>query len=394
MKILCVFGQHNYGDPRRGTCIEYDAFIPALRSLGHEVHFFEARNAKIYPNYATLNCALLDAVEEIQPEILFTVQRDYELWIETISAIRARGVLAITWTTDDSWKFREVSRFIAPVYDAVATTYKYRLEDYLRCGMPNAILSQWATNSSWLRPPRPFKDCKYPVSFVGMKYGQRCRIIEKLQKAGISVYCFGYGWPAGTVTAEQIPEIFNQSAISLNFAASSRLFSNENQVKARTFEAPGAGTLLLTDVAPGLEQYYEIGKEIDAYENIPQLIEKIQMYLKNPQLRDRVARAGYERTVYSHTYENRLRELMEAVKDIKRQVPPDGPDPATLQKCHVLTPTLRLLRAATCMPMCFIWGEHRGMRVARRLTFEFSWRIFGQKTFTAVGLPGRMYPMV
>ena len=44
MKILCVLGEHNYGDPGRGECYEYVNFLPALKSLGHEVVFFESFN--------------------------------------------------------------------------------------------------------------------------------------------------------------------------------------------------------------------------------------------------------------------------------------------------------------------------------------------------------------
>ena len=42
MRILCVFGRHNYGDPARGEGVEYTHFLPALRTLGHEVEFFES----------------------------------------------------------------------------------------------------------------------------------------------------------------------------------------------------------------------------------------------------------------------------------------------------------------------------------------------------------------
>jgi len=44
MKTLCVFGQHNYGDPGRGLGYEYTNFIQALKNLGYEVVFFESLN--------------------------------------------------------------------------------------------------------------------------------------------------------------------------------------------------------------------------------------------------------------------------------------------------------------------------------------------------------------
>ncbi len=88
-----------------------------------------------------------------------------------------------------------------------------------------------------------------------------CRCIARLNEYGIGVSCFGYGWPSGSLAAEKIPQIMRKSIISLNFANS----RGQNQIKARTFEVPGAGGFLLTEYAPGLEKFYSIGKEIDVF---------------------------------------------------------------------------------------------------------------------------------
>ena len=45
----------------------------------------------------------------------------------------------------------------------------------------------------------------------------------------------------------KIPEIMRQSVISLNFSNSRQ----GRQIKARTFEVPGAGGFLMTETAPG-----------------------------------------------------------------------------------------------------------------------------------------------
>jgi spore maturation protein CgeB len=49
---------------------------------------------------------------------------------------------------------------------------------------------------------------------------------------------------------------------------------------------------------------------------------------------------------------------------------------------------LRALLLAVCQPL---WGRYRGGRAARRILFEFSWRIFGETTYSARGLPGRLF---
>ena len=91
MKILCVFGKHNYGDPRRGEGYEYSNFLPALKALGHEVHFFESWNRDCHSSFSALNRALLDRVQDLRPDLLFCVLMGYEVWLETLHMVRESG---------------------------------------------------------------------------------------------------------------------------------------------------------------------------------------------------------------------------------------------------------------------------------------------------------------
>ena len=313
MKILCGLSRYQFGIEERGETTEYVAFLPALARLGYEVAHFETCDPSQYPTYGHLNHALLAEVKRFRPDILLTVQRDYEIWIETLVRIRELGNVAlITWTTDDSFKFKRVSKFIGPYYDAISTTYEYRLADYKRAGIEGSFLTQWAANAHWLNRPKLARDCQYAVSFVGSSYGGRAEIVRKLQAGGIDVQCFGYGWPNGPIPAEQIPYIMNNSVISLNFCSGFMSDgSNGRQIKARTFEVPGAGGFLLTDTAPGLDNVYQIGREIEAYDGLDDLERKIRHYLLHVDERDQIARAGHLKTTQCHTYDQRLKDLLQ-----------------------------------------------------------------------------------
>lgn len=393
MKVLLAVGQHQYGDPARGLSTEYAAFRPALERLGHAVRHFEIWNRRIYPGgLAELNQRLLDQVRQERPEVLLTVQLQYEIWLETLAAIRSLGHTAtVCWTTDDSWKFREVSRFIGPAYDAMTTTYPAVVPRYHACGIPNVLPTQWAAPSGSLRPPRAAAECRYPVSFVGTAHGDRKERIAELDRNGISVHCFGHGWPAGPVPFEAIPGIIRNSVISLNFANA----RGGPQLKARTFEVPGAGGFLLTEDAPGLDRWYRPGQEVAVFRNSTELANQIRHYLSHPDDRDAVARAGHDRTRREHTYEHRL----EAVLRFARRAAgarSDHSAPGEIQltaarRRHRLTPALRALRALLIGAGTMAFGPERGPRAARRLVFELSWRLVGRRTFSAGGWPGRMF---
>jgi len=189
MKILCVFGKYQYGDPSRGIGTEFASFISALKKLGHEIIHFESWDRKRYSNYKDLNQALLETVMREHPEILLAVQMNYEIFLETLQIIRRNTDTAtICWTTDDSWKYREVSRFIGSAYHAMTTTYAEVIPNYHRDGIGEVLLTQWAANSQFLLEPLYASECIYPVSFVGAANGHRKRRIEQLLKNGVNVH--------------------------------------------------------------------------------------------------------------------------------------------------------------------------------------------------------------
>jgi spore maturation protein CgeB len=394
MKILCVFGKHQYGDPSRGLGTEYVAFLPALRNLGHEVVHFDSWDRTLYENYGQLNQALLSAVHREQPHVMLAVQLNYEIWAETLELIsRMDHTITICWTTDDSWKYREVSRFIGRFYHVMTTTDEASLPKYRKDGIRHVLLTQWGTNSVSMRRPLPAAECSHTVTFVGEAHGNRKRRIEALSRLGLQVTCFGYGWPGGPVPSQRIPQIMRESVISLNFANA----RGRNQIKARTFETPGSGGFLLTEYVSGIEKYYIPGREIETFKKTSELARKIRHYLNNPEKRDRIAIKGYERSARDHTYETRMEELLAFAFEMKRPSWFSEKNTwvftfDTALSAHQMTRILKLLRLLLVGISNLIWGRTRGPRAARRLVFEVSWRFLGEKTFTASGLPGRMFP--
>jgi spore maturation protein CgeB len=220
--------------------------------------------------------------------------------------------------------------------------------------------------------------------------------MNELKEAGIHVDCFGFGWPNGPIPSDQIPVIMRDSIISLNFSAGfMSVGGNDLQIKARTFEVPGAGGFLLTDTAPGLGMVYRIGEEIEVYDGLEHLKSKIRYYLEHPERRDRIAIQGHERTRDCHTYAKRLEPIFKAAlqqrdlcnaKDTAR-----GTNLPAERKLTIFERGFRSMLVAACR---IVWGPERGLKAARRITFETSVRILGARTFTARGLPGRLFPFV
>jgi spore maturation protein CgeB len=396
MKILCVMGEHAYGDPARGEGPEHANFLPALRRLGHQVSFFESLSRKAYDDFSALNRALLRRVQETGPDLVLCVLMQYEVWLETVRIMRNSGAWVVNWSTDDSWKYPMFSRWIGSEFDLFVTTHPQTVEHYHRDGIGSVCLSQWGANADTLMSPLPAEACRYPVSFVGAAYGNRRAMIARLRGEGIEVACFGHGWPEGPVESKRMGEIIRESRISLNFSdgAHGRLDPASRQIKARIFEAPGFGGCLLTEETPNLGRYFRLGEEIVTFEGEDEMVEQVKMLLSCHGRRDEIAQRGFERVRRDHTYERRFEEILaELIARAARRshLSIDWAAFDTVADRHRRGPALQLLRSLLVGVACMIFGKRRGPRAARRLTFELSWRLRGAWTYSAAGWPGRMF---
>ena len=77
----------------------------------------------------------------------------------------------------------------------------------------------------------------------------------------------------------------------------------------RVFEVCGVGTCLLTDMKQDLNEIYKLDKEVVAYSNIHDCLEKIQWLLENPNIALDIGRAAYARTKKDHLISQRMAEL-------------------------------------------------------------------------------------
>ncbi|MDQ6965497.1 MAG: glycosyltransferase, partial [Mariprofundaceae bacterium] len=380
----------------------YSNFLPALQSLGHEIVFFELWDRSAYADFAELNRCFLHSIESEQPDVVLCVTMTTEIWIETLQLARqGSSAMFIHWNPDDSWKYRQQSRLIAKGFDVLATTYPEVLQQAEHEGLKNFVLTQWAANSEVFAEPMPSGTCTHDVSFVGSAYGNRQGWITALQERGIAVQCFGFGWPNGPVAGEDIPKIMRASRLSLNFGDSGVVLrggvpARSRQIKARVFEVPGAGGLLLTESADHLDECFAFNQEIVVFDDIDSLTDAIGGLLADPVKRDAIAAAGHARCRQEHSYEARFSALLDVAMSRRHAQESshsgiDFPAFELIASRHRTGVLLKLLRGLLLFPCQLIWGKERGARAARRMLFELSWRLTGDKAYRAGGWTGRLF---
>jgi len=83
----------------------------------------------------------------------------------------------------------------------------------------------------------------------------------------------------------------------------------------RIFETTGRGGFIIHPYIKGIEDLFEIGKEIITYKyaDFDDLFAKIEYYIQNPVQREKIRLAGHERTKRDHTYKNRWEFILKEI---------------------------------------------------------------------------------
>jgi spore maturation protein CgeB len=312
-KVLYVALHYDYGRKEQGLSFEFNNFYPALKKVVPEVIEFDFATIMQESGRSAMNAKLLETADRIKPDLIFFVLFENEFDFATLEALSKR-YMTFNWFCDDHWRFDNFSNHFAPAFSYVSTTDRNALQKYDAIGYKNALMTQWACNHlDYVMIPNTSK--RYDVTFVGQAHGSRKFIMSYLGLNGIKVATFGRGWKNGRITQSKMIEIFNESKINLNLSNASwniyTLFRRKDQIKGRNFEVPGCGSFLLTNYVQGLENYFDLDKEMICFRSMGELIEKTKYYLKHDDEREGIANRAYRRTLREHTFEGRFRRLFE-----------------------------------------------------------------------------------
>ncbi|MGD1151819.1 MAG: glycosyltransferase [Syntrophales bacterium] len=252
-------------------------------------------------------------VKQDATDVIFTYLSGELVSPETVRTLRSFGVPIVNLALNDKehfvGKIRNVqamgSRDICRFFDICWTSTEDAAKKYCVEGAIPIYLPEGA-NPEFHRPYNTEKTID--VSFVGQCYGNRSEVIERLESHGIHVEAYGFGWPNGPLTAEDMVRMYSRSRISLGFGGVIGL-SKTYCLKGRDFEIPMSGGLYLTEYHPELDRFYDIGSEIVTYRDFDDLVEKIRFLLSNPEKADEIRRKGFERARREHSWEMRFEKI-------------------------------------------------------------------------------------
>ncbi|MNO79227.1 Spore protein YkvP [compost metagenome] len=253
---------------------------------------------------------------------------------EQIQSIREMGIRTAIWFVDDPY-FTDDTANLSTAYDVIFTHEQSCVEFYREAGCSNVHYLPLAAEPSVFRPVVASKDYQYDVCFIGNAFWNRVEMFD--QMAGFlqdkKVLIAGGHWDRlsqydqlsrfirnGWVAVEETVSYYNGSKIVINLHRPTTAGQDNRNtrdisggsINPRTYEIGGCGTLQITDVRGDLPQYYRPGYDIETFQNVQELQDKMDYYLKHEKERQAIAWRCLRTTRQYHTFTNRIERLLAA----------------------------------------------------------------------------------
>jgi spore maturation protein CgeB len=184
--------------------------------------------------------------------------------------------------------------------------------------LPVAYLPE-ACNPHW-HFPRGEPGRVSEIVVAGNMYPTRVRLLDRLHADGIPLRLYGAGFSSWiperpimarhvgkSVVRQEKAEVFRSASAVLNNLNPSELTS----VNCRLFEAAGCGAAVLCEGRPTLRDHFDVGRELLAFDTYDELRRHCVSLLADPSLGRGLGDAAAKRAHADHTYQLRLKSLLE-----------------------------------------------------------------------------------
>tara|TARA_R110000824_G_scaffold69939_2_gene179970 strand:- start:388 stop:1290 length:903 start_codon:yes stop_codon:yes gene_type:complete len=300
MKILLTLNKTYRGLPDMGHWYVYEP----LKQLGHEVYWYDTVNPEV-KNYNKV-------VEHFKPDLIFCcltndrIIASHEPWQEIIRETDSGRTKTFNWFCDDTWRFDKFSSQACHSFNICSTPEPTYVEKYKSVGYENILLGMWHANSEFYSP-RPFLERDVDACFIGAPNPSRNNFFKQ---ADVSIEkIFG-------ISNEEMFETHANTKIGINLSANQNDPSGGTQMKQRIFEIAAGASTILTEYHKGIEEFFELDKEIITFEAAEEFKEKINFLSKNDKVTKQIAAAGHQRFLAEHDSKIRLAKILKEIQEI------------------------------------------------------------------------------
>ncbi len=229
--------------------------------------------------------------------VFFSLDNCFELPPSFFQDIRNKYTL-IMYVGDDEHYFDRSSRYYAQSFDLVLSSSPLCAKRHELYGVNSRYFP--ASYNTSIYQSIESVTCE-EVTFIGKvsgKLGRENYINSLKDNKNIDFAVYGIGSSKGVLTLSQMYSIYKSSKISLNFTGVSNstildyditINRRIHGLKGRCQEIAMCGGFVLTEYAPGIEELFALGTEIDTFNSLEELTSKVDFYLRNEDIRKAMA---------------------------------------------------------------------------------------------------------
>lgn len=279
-------------------------FYLPLKQLGHDVHFYDTvlGEEKSYT----------DLVESFKPDLIFSIMTGdssiapKEPWQEILRETNTGRTKTFNWFCDDTWRYDGFSKKACRFFNVCSTPERSMVQNYKNDGYDNIIVANWHANSE-LFNNQDYQNRKTDISFIGH--------LTKTRRAFFNQTSLPITFLSG-ITQKELFQAHGSTRIGVNLSTNDNDRQKKTQMKQRMFEVPAGGGVLLTQHHDGIEEYYEIDKEIITFKCADEFNKKAKFLINNSSFSNAVATNGHKRFLKNHDSVIRLMGTLDKIKNL------------------------------------------------------------------------------
>jgi spore maturation protein CgeB len=297
----------------------------AYGQLPHTFHTFLRIIEKQLKSFRDhlMNHRLIASVREIKPDFIIILKGE-TISFNTLLALRKFKIPLTSWWVDDPFLFPEVVNHF-DIFDMLFIFDKRYITNLEAQGIKNVQYLPCACDHNTFHPmdidPSEYADFDCEVGYIATYYPERAQLLKQLK--GFDVGLWGGGWektdvlddfPKNTwrgryIAPSDANKVYNIARMCPNIHHKQ---TQSGGLNTRTFEILAAGGFELVDAVSGLEDLFDVGREIITYSSPDQFRQLTEYYLAHPDERDEVTSRGRARVLSDHTYVQRVKRILTA----------------------------------------------------------------------------------
>lgn len=255
---------------------------------------------------------------EFRPHLIICSAGGLSFRPQDADTLRGWGIKLLGIVLSDPDVYQPTTSKIFKNFDAMYTNDAATAEAYRQGGVP-AYQMPIATNDGFFRPVPPAPEYTCEVLHLGAAHQDRIQPVKALVEH-FDTHVYGENWEKygiqnrGLVYGEETLKALNSAKVTILF---SRTPSGRQTVKVGVFDFLAAGALLATEDFPELRQYFDVQKEMIAFNGVDEMLAKIRYYLDHPDEAEAIRQAGRAKVLARYTWRQTWPRILVPILRVK-----------------------------------------------------------------------------